>query len=200
MNPPGDRKSARRKSVHANNANLLTGAGSVLAAAGLDDSIEAFMEQMDANLNPVLIEPKVLLVPPALHATARGLMNSAAVVGSTTANTLLPSNNVWAGFLSVVASPYLGVTVGLTGSSDTAWYVLAGPGDFSVIDVAFLNGQVTPHVESAEMDFDVLGMQWRVYSDWGVAMLEPKGGVKSNGAQSNHGAASRARVLRVRVG
>jgi hypothetical protein len=167
---------------HSNNANLLTGGGSVLALAGLDDAMEVFDELKDANGDPVMIPPAVLLVPSALHATARNLMNSQAVVATTTANTPLPDGNPWRGSLEVVRSAYLGATVGLTGNSDTAWYVLAGPGDFSIMQVGFLDGRQAPMVESAELDFDRLGIAMRVVHDWGVAFLEPKGGIKSAGA------------------
>lgn len=165
---------------HADNANLLTGAGSALALAGLDDAVEAFAEMKDAGGDPILIPPAVLLVPSPLHATARSLMNSAAVVSGNT--TPAPDGNPWQGFLDVVSSPYLGATVGLTGYSDAAWYVLAAPGDYAIMEVAFLNGVEVPTVQTAEADFDTLGIQMRVVYDFGVGMGEPKGGVKSNGS------------------
>ena len=76
---------------------------------------------------------------------------------------------------------YLGVTLGLTGNSDTAWYLLVGPGDFAIIDVAFLDGRQMPTVETADMDFNKLGIQMRGYHDWGVAFHEKRGGIKSAG-------------------
>jgi hypothetical protein len=51
-----------------------------------------------------------------------------------------------------------------TGYSTTAWYLLANPDDLPVIEVAFLNGRETPVVESADADFDTLGVQFRGYS------------------------------------
>ena len=166
----------------AGNRNLLTGAGSALALAGLDDAVEAFFEQYDANNTPILIEPKILLVPSPLYATARNLMNSQAVVGSTTANTLLPDGNPWRGLAEAVQSPFLGATHGLTGNSDIAWYLLTGPGPYSIIDVAFLDGMQTPTIQQGETDFNTLGMQLRCFWDWGVAFLEFRGGVKSAGS------------------
>jgi hypothetical protein len=166
---------------HASNANLLTGGGSVLALAGLDDAIEAFEEQKDANNDPIMIPPRILLVPSALHATGRTLMNSQAVIDGT-ATAAQPDGNPWRGFLDVVSSPFLGATIGLTGNSDTAWYVLAEPGDYAIIEVAFLDGRNVPTVQTADLDFNVLGIQMRVIFDFGVAFLEPKGGVKSAGA------------------
>lgn len=47
--------------------------------------------------------------------------------------------------------------------------------------MAFLNGQESPMIETAEVDFQVLGVQMRGYHDFGVALQEPRGGVKSKG-------------------
>jgi hypothetical protein len=47
--------------------------------------------------------------------------------------------------------------------------------------VAFLNGQEAPTIESAEADFNVLGVQMRGYHDFGVNLQDNRGGVKSAG-------------------
>ena len=68
-----------------------------------------------------------------------------------------------------------------TGYSDKAWYLLADASDLPVIEVAFLNGQESPTIETAEADFNVLGIQMRGFHDFGVSLQEPRGGVKSKG-------------------
>ena len=68
-----------------------------------------------------------------------------------------------------------------TGYSSKAWYLLADPADLPVIEVAFLNGQESPTIETAEADFIVLGIQMRGYHDFGVALQDPRGGVKMKG-------------------
>ncbi|CAN5597799.1 hypothetical protein BH11PLA2_BH11PLA2_45860 [soil metagenome] len=164
------------------NANNLTGAGSVLAAAGLAAAYKKFKEQTDANGDPTLIEPSVLLVPGALDITARQLMRDVQVVATTTANTPLPSGNPWANLAEVVAAPYLGSSFGLTGASDVQWFLTTGPGDFAIMEVSFLDGKSEPTVDTAEMDFNKLGVQMRAYLDFGVNFLEPRGGVRNVGA------------------
>jgi len=52
----------------------------------------------------------------------------------------------------------------------------------AVIEVVFLNGRQAPTVESADADFNVLGIQMRGYHDFGVEKQEYRGGVKSKGA------------------
>ena len=68
-----------------------------------------------------------------------------------------------------------------TGNSSKAWYLLAEPVDLPVIEVAFLNGQESPTIETAEADFNQLGIKMRGYHDFGVALQDPRGGVKSKG-------------------
>ena len=68
-----------------------------------------------------------------------------------------------------------------SGYSAKAWYLLANPNDLPVIEVAFLNGQESPTIETAEADFAVLGIRMRGYHDFGVALIDPKGGVKMKG-------------------
>ena len=59
-----------------------------------------------------------------------------------------PVANPHAGKFRPVRSSYLSNTK-YTGASSLAWYVLADPADMPVIEVAFLNGQQQPTVESA---------------------------------------------------
>ena len=51
-----------------------------------------------------------------------------------------------------------------------------------MIVVSFLNGMQTPTVESAEADFNTLGIQFRGYHDFGCDFAEYLCGVKSKGA------------------
>ena len=41
-----------------------------------------------------------------------------------------------------------------------------------MIEVAFLNGQESPTIETAEVDFNVLGVQMRGYHDFGVNLQD----------------------------
>ena len=68
-----------------------------------------------------------------------------------------------------------------TGNSSKAWYLLADPNRLPVIEVASINGQESPTIETAEADFNVLGIQMRGYHDFGVNLQDPRGGCKSKG-------------------
>ena len=91
-----------------------------------------------------------------------------------------PVANPHAGKFRPARSSYLSNT-SYTDRSSKAWYLLTDPNDMPVIEVALLNGQQQPTVESADMDFHNLGIQMRRYHDFSVAPQEPRGEVKTKG-------------------
>lgn len=160
------------------NANYFEGGGTTLQSSQLQVAEQKFLDQTDPDGNPVNAMAKYLLIPTALAVTAAELFQSTLVVSGNTTKT--PNTNVWAGKYEPVVSTYLGNAN--YGNSSTAWYLLADPMDVPVIEVAFLNGVETPTVESADADFNTLGIQMRGYHDFGVTKQDYRGGVKSKGA------------------
>jgi len=163
----------------AGNKNYLTGTDTVLSIDGLSKAEKAFMDQVDSDGKPIGIMPQIMLVPTALSAMATQLFKSVEI-RDTTASTKYPVANPHQGKFRAEVSRYLSNS-SYTGNSEKAWYLLADPTDLPVIEVAFLNGQESPTIETAEADFNVLGVQMRGYHDFGVALQDPKGGVKSKG-------------------
>ncbi len=163
----------------ADNNNYLIGADTVLSIDGLTKAEVAFLNQVDPDGKPIGIMPAVILVPTALSAMGTLLFKSVEI-RDTTASTKYPVANPHAGKFRVEVSRYLSNSQ-YTGSSSDMWYLLADPTDLPVIEVAFLNGQESPTIETADADFNVLGIQMRGYHDFGVALQEPRGGVKSKG-------------------
>lgn len=167
------------------NLNYLAGAtpgtnDTRMVIEGLTRAEQMFLDQTDPDGNPIAATPRILLVPNGLLATASQLMNSTEI-RDTTASTTFGTSNPHAGKFKVVRSSYLSSTA-ITGYSTAAWYLLADPNDVPVIEAAFLNGVETPTVESADADFDSLGIQMRGYHDFGVALQEYRGAVKLKGA------------------
>lgn len=164
------------------NANVSTGAGSALGTAdgaAINAAEVIFMNQTDPDGQPVGIMPAIILAPPTLHNTAVRWMGGQLIV--TGEDTTLPNVNVYQGRYRVVTSPYMENT-SLTGNSTAAWYLLANPMDMPVIETAFLNGQQTPTVETADADFDHLGIMFRGWYDVGANLQEPRAGVRSAGS------------------
>lgn len=159
----------------AGNNNLETGAGSALDVTSLTTATVALMNQTDPdgeNLG-LTMSDLILLVPPALAHTARQLANSSEI-RNPGASDAFGVANPHQGNYTVVVSPYL--------TSATAWYVLAKPSVLPVIQAGFLNGRRTPTIESAQADFNNLGIRMRGYWDFGASKWEYRAGVKSNGA------------------
>lgn len=164
------------------NANYFEGASSNLQSSSLKTAAEKFLKQTDPDGHPVNAMPEILLVPVEESVTADELMVSLNInTGGSSTKDKVPNRNVWAGKYQTVTTPYLSNTT-YTGYSTTAWYLLASPMDVPVIEVAFLNGVENPTVESADADFNTLGIQVRGYHDFGVAKQDYRGGVKSKGA------------------
>ncbi|MBL4698290.1 MAG: hypothetical protein JKX70_05590 [Phycisphaerales bacterium] len=164
----------------AANKNFLAGADTALSIDALTKAEQVFLDQTDSEGKPVLLSPSVLLVPSSLKVSAQVLMTETRVNEVTDTNKPKPAVNPHAGKWNPVASPYLNAQ-GITGGSPKAWYLLANPADVAAIEIAYLRGKRTPTIESGETDFNTLGMQWRGYFDFGVAMQDHRAAVKSKG-------------------
>ncbi len=139
-----------------------------LGLAGLKEALALYRKLKDSDGKPMATQPRVLLTPVDLEITAAELMNSIQISSGNTSGQ--PSTNVFAGRYEVVSSTYL--------TEVDHYYLLASPADLPVMEVAFLNGVQSPIVETAEADFNVLGVQMRGYFDFGCAKAEDKAGVK----------------------
>jgi hypothetical protein len=148
--------------------NKKTTAGA-LSLANLKVVATMFRKLKDPDGHPVAVEPRVLLVPADIELAAAEIMGSSLLVGGSSAG---PDRNVLAGRYEVVSTSYL--------SSAEDYYLLASPADLPVMEVAFLNGVQSPIVETAEADFNTLGVQMRGYFDFGVAKAEYLAGVKAD--------------------
>jgi len=161
------------------NANYSTGAATALGVDAYTAAEKLFFDQTDPDGEPIALSPAVLLVPNGLNVTAQQLMSSMEM-RDTTATTKSLTKNPHAGKAKVVRSAYLS-NAAFTGYSALAWYLLANPLDMPVIEAVFLNGKQEPTVETAQADFNVLGIQMRGYHDFGVALQEHRAGVKFKG-------------------
>lgn len=156
---------------HANHGNL-AGAGAAISAATVGSGRSAMRLQTDINGNDYLnIQPSKLVVPVALEDTARVLMSSETDFSSSNSRKPNPVRNM----AEVISDPRLDV------NSTTAWYLFADPDMEPVIEVAFLDGQEMPYLETQE-GFSVDGVKWKVRLDYGVDSIGFRGGYKNAGA------------------
>lgn len=158
----------------AGNSNIQS-SGVALGIAGLEDAEKGFYAITAADGKPTGIKPAILLTPIALKNLAKQLYNDVSLgVTGVVSNSkqVSPVSNPYAGQFKPVASPYL------TNAKD--YYLLADPMDCAVIQAVFLNGRQEPFVESSAAEFNTLGILYRAYMDWGVALQDPKGGYKED--------------------
>lgn len=108
------------------NKNYKEGADTALDANSLAEAIQMFLDQVDADKQPINVNPKFLVVPTALKMTARELLNSTYFfsVGATDKKRIPTYNALADENLEVVSSPYLS-NANYTGSSSKAWYLFA---------------------------------------------------------------------------
>ncbi|MEO0588547.1 MAG: hypothetical protein AAF078_13015, partial [Planctomycetota bacterium] len=152
----------------AGNNNFISGADTALGIDGLTKAEVTFMDQVDSDGKPLGVMPAILLVPTSLSAVGSQLFKSMEL-RDTSSSTKYPVSNPHQGKFRVEVSRYLS-NAAYTGNSSKAWYLLAGAEDLPVIEVAFLNGQEAPTIETAEQSFNRLGIQMRGYHDFGVAL------------------------------
>ena len=138
------------------------------------------MDQVDSDGKPIGLMPSIVLVPTALSALATQLYKALEIRDNTAGKGAYPTNNPHAGKYSVEVSRYLS-NAKYTGNSAKGWYLLADPADLPMIEVAFLNGQESPTIETASADFGTLGIQMRGYHDFGCNLQDPRAALKAKG-------------------
>lgn len=149
--------------------NLATAKGAP-SVATVGAGKAAMGKQKDLSGNQYLnIVPAYVLVPLEHEVTTAQLL--ASTVDPSKANA---TPNPFQNRLTAVADAEL------SGNSADAWYLAAAPGMADTIEVAFLNGNDRPIIET-RVEFDVLGISWRIYIDYGVALLDYRGLYKNAG-------------------
>ena len=137
--------------------------GTLATAYGLALAIK------DANGDPIGAIPNRILCSPSNYVTARNIYQSEFIVSGASGKT--PANNEMRGLLEAITSPFL---------SGTKYWLFNDA--FPLVDVAFLNGNQAPVVETANADFHQLGIEMRCYFDYGASAGELKAAVYSTGA------------------
>ena len=160
---------------HADHGNYGTGTGSALDLASLKAGVAAFRKQKDGDKQPINVMPKFLVVPVDLEIAAEELVNGLQVVVAGSSNVTRPAFNALSRYgLQVVGSPYL--------TSATGWYLFSDPAALPAFEIGYLRGKRTPTVERGTVDFDKLGISWRVYFDIGVREQDHRGVYFAKGA------------------
>ena len=149
---------------HANHGNL--GAAAALSVASLSAGRVALRNQKSLDgKTPIGVSPTYLVVGPALETTAEQLL-------STLAAAAVDQVNPFSGRLPLLVEPRL------TGNG---WYLFASPDQRAVFEQAHLAAAPGPQMASKE-GWDVLGVEFRVYLDYGAGVLDWRGAYRNPGA------------------
>lgn len=177
-------------------ANYQSGASSALSITSVSKARQQFLQQTDANGDPIGIMPDRLLVGPENEATADNLFNGAnlTVQGLTLPSSSSGTSAAQTGSQVVnlnqhkskyrpLVTPYLGAGSPVTGASATQWALLPNPaGGAATVQVGYYRGQRTPIIKQVEPDANVLGLAYQIIYDFGVALLDYRCGQYSAGA------------------
>ncbi|MBZ7135868.1 ClpP-like prohead protease/major capsid protein fusion protein [Klebsiella grimontii] len=159
---------------HADHKNLITKG---MDTDGLNEARKSMRLQEDANGDPINVIPAYILVPAALEGAAnRAVLSSSSLFPVDPDGTMNQNPgiiNVVKDMAQVIVEPRLDK------ANNAQWYVAAAQGT-DTIEVAYLDGMDTPYLEQQE-GFTVDGIAWKVRIDAGVAALDYRGLVKSNG-------------------
>jgi hypothetical protein len=167
-NPTMDDGHALFSTDHANYDST----GNAISISSLVDARIAMKSQMDISGNDYIgdIEPALLLCPISKGQLARETILS--VYDPETSNKLQRRNDAYNIVSTIIDTPRI---------SGTAWYVFASPEAHPVIEVAFLNGNRTPYLET-EQGFEVDGLRYKVRLDYGVGAVGYQGAFHNVGA------------------
>ena len=166
---------------HADKGNLYEDAAAALSIDSFGYVRTLLRKQTRPNGEPLNLSPRYLIVPPELWGIAKQLQSSTTIaigVGSTAK--VQGVNNPWSDTFTPIESEYLSNTA-ITNNSAKAWYLVTDPNRLASVIVGFMDGRETPTIETANADFNTLGIQMRCVFDWGVAKGEYRAAAKSKG-------------------
>jgi len=150
---------------HADHNNLPSGAAPTAATLGAARTL--MRKQQDTNTNDYLdIQPAYIVCGVELEDTMNVLLASETDPSQANSKKPNPVRNM----AQLITDPRLGAT---------EWYLTANANEAPLIEVAFLDGNQTPYLESMN-GFTVDGVMWKVRLDYGLSFIDFRGGVKGN--------------------
>lgn len=156
---------------HADHNNLVApGSGSAPSVTSLDAGFQAMALQQAPGGATLDIVPSILLVPIALDATARVLTKAL----NDPAGAVLHTPNPFEGRLRVVS------TARLDADDPLQWYLMADPNLYDTLEIAFLDGQTSPFLESKD-GWSSDGVEYKVRIDAAAAATDFRGLYQNDG-------------------
>lgn len=160
----GPELSDGKRLFHADRGNV--GAPAALSVASLSAGRLALRSQKSLDgKTPIGVTPAYLIVGPALETLAEQLLSTLA------APTPADVNPFSSGRLQLLVEPRL---------AGVGWYLFANPAQRPVFEQAHLTSAPGPQIASRE-GWDVLGVEFRVFLDYGAGALDWRGAYRNPG-------------------
>lgn len=154
---------------HADHMNL--GTPTALSVESLGGLYKLMSLQKDlSNKEQLNIQPRFGLFPVSLMMEARKVLTSTADPGSSNSGVVNPVQGLVTPIFDAELDKY----------STTAHYAAADPSDVDTVEVGYYNGKAEPTLES-KVSWDILGIEYRMFQDWYVQLLDFRGLAKNNG-------------------
>jgi len=147
--------------------NLMDGGTSVLGVDSLTEAIKRMRTMKDNSGRALNLPPRFLLVGADLEALARSIVNSTEL-GTTDGS---PRGNPLLGAAEVLVDARI---------AEGEWFLMSAPENAAAV-LATLRGVVAPTVEALPPESETLGIGWRAWLDYAVALHEWRGVIKSLG-------------------
>lgn len=148
------------------------GTGAEISTTSIGEGRKAMRKQKNLrNKETLNIAPQFLIVPAALETKAAQFLKSVADPDGAHAGVA----NIYQNSMTPIVDAELDIY------SEKSWYLAANPGDIDTIEVTYLNGNEMPTLESRD-GFDFLGIEWRIFDDFGVTALDHRGLYCNKGA------------------
>lgn len=154
---------------HANHSNLNQGGAAAISVASLGKMRAAMRLHKGLNGRYINLTPAYLFVPPSLETLAQQYVASITPAQSSNVNPFVGA------FRGIAAEPRL------EANSATAWYMAADVGQIDIIELARLEGEAGPQIETRN-GFEVEGLEIKVRMDVGAKAIDYRGLQKNAGA------------------
>jgi len=157
----------------AANGNYAAHADYAFTLEKLGNAEAAWSLRTDPDGKPMTDEAMFLLTPPLHKLDGKRYMASSRVSDDASEGEVNPLAGMW----TPISSRYI-ANSSITGYSTSNYFLVADPAVLPVIETVFLDGKEEPTVETAEPDFDRLGIMLRGTHAFGVSKQEPRGAYK----------------------
>ena len=163
-------------SAHKNLLKIGTG----VTQEAMQTMIMALANQHDQFDEAIIINPAKIVVPSGMRFDMYTLFYSPTIHTSDNTQAVNPLYQ-YRDQLEVVEDPTINALCGGMGNV-MPWWLLGAEGDTDFIEVDYLNGQEIPNIRRMETPGQ-LGFIWDIFLDWGISVMDFRGGVKNPGVE-----------------